>query len=178
MDGDYQAKTLVTAFISDVKDVEYNKKGTPGQSLYLRHEGTGEISWVKFTGNDVKDNPLTKDDKGTTRDFKIWPFKPKDSPNTYLYCWIQRQTSQQSQQGTQQATQQPNTLQGNQSPAQDVRAKALYIAARLVAAGIHKEVMIYGLADCIVDYIQTGKHPTGVANANPPEEQMPWDGQE
>jgi hypothetical protein len=72
MDGDYQAKTLVTAFIADVKDVEYSKSsGKPGQSLYLRHEETGEIAWVKFTGKGVADNPLDKSDKGTTRDFLV-----------------------------------------------------------------------------------------------------------
>ena len=97
MDGQYQAKTLVKAFISDVKDVEYSKtSGKPGQSLYLRHEETGEIAWVKFTGKGVEDNPLDKADKGTTREFLVWPFKPDSSPKTYLYCWIQRQTSQQS----------------------------------------------------------------------------------
>lgn len=127
MDGQYQAKTLVTAFISDVKEVEYSKKsGKSGQSLYLRHEETGEIAWVKFTGKGVEKNPLSKADKGTTRDFLVWPFKPQDSPKTYLYCWIQRQTSQQAPQTPHQ---QPNLAQGV-----DIQAQFIKLAERLIEA--------------------------------------------
>ena len=106
MDGQYQAKTPVKAFITDVKDVEYSQKtGRPGQSLYLRHEETSEIAWVKFVGKGVAENPLDKTDKGTQRDFLIWPFKPDESPKTSLYCWIQRQTSQPTPQAPPQAAQ-------------------------------------------------------------------------
>jgi hypothetical protein len=106
MDGQYQAKTPIKAFITDIKDVEYSKSsGKPGQSLYLRAENN-EIAWVKLTG---KFDPLTAADKGTTRDFLVWPFKPQDSPKTYLYCWIQRQSSQNTQQGSQQPAQATNS---------------------------------------------------------------------
>lgn len=169
MDGQYQVKTLVTAFITDVKNVEYSQKtGKPGQSLYLRHDETGEISWVKFIGKGVEDSPLDKTDKGTTRDFLVWPFKPDQSPKTCLYCWIQRQTSQSPQQAPQQAAQGTNAPQGGEVVFSQCRALAIDIAAKLVASGKHAPVELYGLADFITDYIRDGKHPTGVASANPP----------
>jgi hypothetical protein len=122
MDGQYQAKTLVKAFITDVKDVEYSKtSGKPGQSLYLRAENN-EIAWVKLTG---KFDPLTAADKGTTRDFLVWPFKPQDSPKTYLYCWIQRQNTQQAPQTP---PQQPNSAPSGEY------ASALEIFARIATA--------------------------------------------
>lgn len=127
MDGQYQAKTLVTAFISDVKDIEYSQKtGKPGQSLYLRHDETGEISWVKFIGKGVEDSPLDKTDKGTTRDFLVWPFKPDQSPKTCLFCWIQRQTGQQAPQRAAQGT---NLPQGG-----DIQGQILAMAERFLTA--------------------------------------------
>lgn len=137
MEGQYQAKTLVTAFISDVKDVEYSQKsGKPGQSLYLRHEETGEIAWVKFTGKGVEENPLSKADKGTTRDFLVWPFKPQDSPKTYLYCWIQRQTGQQAPQNTQQSYQ--HAAQGNKSSSDDVTITQILLCVERIATALER----------------------------------------
>jgi len=67
----------------DAKAVEYSKSnGKPGQSLYLK-DNDGDIAWVKLTG---QFEPLSK---GTKAIFKVWPYKPPQSPKTYLYCWVQ-----------------------------------------------------------------------------------------
>ena len=79
-------------------------------------------------------------------------------------------TPYQPPQGPQTPLQQSNVPQATQSPGKDVRAKALEIAAILVAAGKHEPIELYGLADFLVDYISEGKHPAGVAGANPPQD--------
>jgi len=74
-------------------------------------------------------------------------------------------------QGTQGTAQQSNPAGGvQQSPGKDVRAKAAEIAAILVSAGKHETIELYGLADLLADYIANGKHPAGVAGANPPQD--------
>ncbi len=172
MDGQYQAKTEITATIKQVKPVGYSQKsGKPGQSLYIELD-SGEQDWVKFTGKDVADSPLDHNAEGKRVILKIWPFRPEQAAKTYLYCWIQRQvpqngsqSSQNTPQAPQQPPQQPNAPQGNQSPDKDARAKAVEVAAMLVSYGKHEDIELYRLADCIVDYIQNGTHPIGVAGA-------------
>jgi len=79
----YPIKTEIEALVMDAKAVEYSKSnGKPGQSLYLK-DNDGDIAWVKLTG---QFEPLSK---GTKAIFKVWPYKPPQSPKTYLYCWVQ-----------------------------------------------------------------------------------------
>ena len=109
-DKGYQKKLEITASVVRVKDVEYSKSsGKPGQSLLLKCGG--EEEWVKFQGG--KDfTPLDPSAVGKTYIFLVWPFRPDQSPKTYLYCWIQRQVPQNGQQPPQQAAQSTNSPSG------------------------------------------------------------------
>lgn len=138
---------------------------------------------VFFAASD--DSPLP--DKATCfNKLGIWAVR-YDANTQRIKVYFNGLVAQQLQpQATQQAP--PQTAQGQQQPAQQpnpalplpesgkqARALAIDIAARLVAGGKHATVELYGLADFIVDYIQTGKHPTGIAgvqeqNSDFPEE--------
>jgi len=96
MDGEnkYQLKTAVNATVVRVRELEYSKtNGKPAQSLVLKDDD-GEEEWVKLTG---KFDPLQAGQVFQKYEFLVWPFKPQQSPKTYLYCWIQRQVNQNSQ---------------------------------------------------------------------------------
>jgi len=124
MDGQYQAKTEITAKVKRVKDVEYSKKGKKGQSLVLELEG--EEEWVKFTGKGVDDTPFDQNCAGNSYVFLIWPFCPDNSPKTYLYCWVQRQVPQGGSQ---------NALQGvKPPPGIDIESQILAMAERFLKA--------------------------------------------
>lgn len=82
-------------------------------------------------------------------------------------------TPYQPPQRPQQPPQQANMAQGIQSTVD--RLRAIEIASGLIAAGKHETVELYALADFIMDYIQTGKHPSGVAGANPQDPDFPND---
>jgi len=129
MDGQYQAKTEITATILQVKPVEYSQKsGKPGQSLYVELD-SGEKDWIKFTGKGVADAPLDHNAENQRAIFLVWPFRPEQAAKTYLYCWIQRQTSQRSPQSRQQPPQQANPAQGG-----DTQAEFIKLAERLITA--------------------------------------------
>ena len=126
MDGQYQAKTEITATIKQVKPVEYSKSsGKPGQSLYIELD-SGEQDWIKFTGKGVADSPLDHNALDQRVIFLVWPFRPEQATKTYLYCWIQRQVPQQ---GQQQSTQRPKTGQGG-----DIESRILDMAERFLRA--------------------------------------------
>ena len=100
----YNLKVEMPAIIRAVKSIEYSKQsGKMGQSLFLE-DNTGDKQWVKLTGTF---EPLDDSYIGKTFTFKVWPFKPDQSPKTYLYCWIQRQVPQPGQQSSSQTPQTP-----------------------------------------------------------------------
>ena len=110
----YNLKVEMPAIIRAVKPIEYSKQsGKMGQSLFLE-DNTGDKQWVKLTGTF---EPLDDSYIGKTFTFKVWPFKPDQSPKTYLYCWIQRQVPQAGQQSSSQTPQTPphgaNAVQGD-----------------------------------------------------------------
>ena len=169
MDGEYQAKAEIVGTVRKVKKVEFSKStGKPGQSLSIEID-SGEQDWVKMIG---EFDPLDETSMGKTFTFLVWPFKPAQSPKTYLYCWIQRQSSQNSSQAPQTTPQQQNPPQGN-IITEGIRLEAIKTATMLISAGKHTTVELYTLSDFIAEYIKYGKHPTGVAGANPPEQDFP-----
>ncbi len=165
MDGDYQAQTEVAAIVKRVKDVEYSKSGKKGQSLVIVLNG--EEEWVKFTGRGVEDNPLDHNAVGNQYVFLIWPFKPDQSPKTYLYCWIQRRVSQNSSQQSQQAPSQTSqappqaTQQTNPVPGIDITAQFLKLAERLIEAVEH---VVHGNATFEKPTQQSGTNPDYVGD--------------
>ena len=101
----YQVKTLVSATIKVIKDVEYSQSsGKPKQGLLLAGDHGAE-SWVTLMGNDV---PLGKDLKDGKYQFLIWPFKADQSPKATFYCWIQRAAPKTSPQQAAQSTISPS----------------------------------------------------------------------
>ena len=105
---------------------------------------------VKYDANTQRYKAYFNGFVGAVQQGQVEPYQPPQRPQT--------------------PPQQSNSPQATQSPGKDVRAKALEIAAILVAAGKHELIELYGLADFLVDYIAEGKHPAGVAGANPPED--------
>ncbi len=154
MDGEYQAKTQVEATVKRVKDVEYSKTGKKGQSLVLIFNG--EEEWVKFTGKGVDETPFDQSAVGRQYVFLVWPFCPDQSPKTYLYCWVQRQSPQQ---GSQQATQQVNPV-----PGIDITAQFLKLAERFIEAIEHT---VHGNATFEKPTQQSGTNPDYVGDDPP-----------
>ncbi len=162
MSGDYQAQTEVVAIVKRVKDVEYSKSGKKGQSLVIVLNG--EEEWVKFTGKGVEENPLDHNAVGNQYVFLIWPFKPDQSPKTYLYCWIQRRVSQNSSQQAQQAPPQA-TQQANPVPGIDITAQFLKLAERFIEAIEHT---VHGNATFEKPDQPSGPNPKYVGDNPPP----------
>ena len=173
LDGQYQMKTKILAVVRQVKKMEFSQSsGKPKQSLYLTDE-SGEDSWVTIIG---KFDALDDSSLGKQYEFLVWPYKADQSPKTTLYCWINRQVPQTASQGSPQTPQTPyqginappaDKIPPSQGTATDARSIAINIASKLVTTGQHTPAELYGLADCIVDYIQYGKHPFGPAGAVP-----------
>ena len=129
MEGDYQAKTEITATILQVKPVEYSKQsGKPGQSLYVQLD-SGEKDWIKFIGKNVADSPLDYNAEKKQYLFRVWPFKADQAPKASLYCWIQRQVPSQG------GSQAPQTTKAGQGV--DITAQFLKLANRFVDAIEH-----------------------------------------
>ncbi len=158
-DGDYQAKTEITATIKRVKDVEFSKKGKKGQSLYIEID-SGEQDWVKFIGKGVEDSPLDDNSLGRRAIFLVWPFRPEQASKTYLYCWIQREVPQGSSQAPPQAAQQPNPAQGAVTDAQ-----ILAFAERFLKA---VETLVYPNANTKRPTQPSGPNPEYVGDNPPP----------
>jgi hypothetical protein len=164
MDGQYQAKTEITAIVKRVKDVEFSKKGKKGQSLCI--ELNGEEDWVKFTGKGVEEYPLDTTAVGRPYIFLVWPFRPEQSPKTYLYCWVQRQ----SPQGGYQAP--PSAPQTHQEPLQsinpNIQAQFIALAERFIEA---IEYVVHGTVPAERPTQPSGPNPDWVGeDPTPPDD--------
>lgn len=112
---------------------------------------------------------LTADLIGLSLTFSLKSYMAQNNKIYISGFWNER--AQQGQQAPQQPPQQQNQAQGTQSIGKDVRAKAMEIAANLIMANKHTPIEIYALSDFFADYILNGKHPTGVASANPQQDE-------
>jgi len=157
----YNLKVEMPAIVRAVKPIEYSKQsGKPGQSIFLE-DNTGVKQWVKLTGTF---EPLDDSYIGKTFTFKIWPFKPDQSPKTFLYCWIQRQVPQNAQQSNTQTPQTP-PQHPNQSQGIDITAQFIALAERLIQA---VEYVVHG-------HIETGGNPNYVGDhPEKPTDEIPF----
>lgn len=157
-------------------------ESAPSGALFTKATITqaGRVAKIKvYQGSGQQ---LTPDRVGQELCFNLKSYQAQNG-NIYISgFWNDRaapqpqQNSQQPQQAHQQAAQSTNAAQGMQSIDSQIRALAVESAAILVAAGRHDLVELYGLADCIADYIQNGMHPTGVAGAHPTrDEDFPYE---
>ena len=159
-----------TAIKFDIKTGEYGN-----YALGNIIDTTGENQKVFFAASD--DSPLP--DVSCKQQLAVWATRfdaNTQKYKVYFNGFVQQQPTgaqpaqvpQTASQGSPQMPQAPpqatNAPQGTDT---DARSIAINIASKLVTTGQHTPAELYGLADCIVDYIQYGKHPFGPAGAVP-----------
>lgn len=162
----------VEAVIRDVGNTEFSRKSRAEYVTCRLDDGEQTMAVKIYKGNNEVPTLANVEQKATFT-LKGWR-SPRNNKVYVSGFWNNNDGVQDSSQASQGSSQSTDAPKGNIPTDLRCRALAIDAASRLFVGGnVSSYSTLYDQADQIVEYIETGKHPTEAATGNPIDEDFP-----